>query len=63
MTEINEQADSLNKRQIKLKRQSNMDNPEKLATLETHKKMKVSKTKNKVQYIVDTTISKQTQIT
>ena len=53
-------GDSLNKRQIKSKVQSNIDNPQKLVTLEAHKKMKTNKTKNKIQYIMDATISKQT---
>ena len=34
MTEINDKGDNLNKRQIKSKGQSNIDNPEKLVTLE-----------------------------
>ena len=63
MTEQNEKGDNLNKRQIKSKGQSNIDNPEKLVTLEAHKKTKTNKVKNKIHYVLDTTMSKQTQIT
>jgi hypothetical protein len=38
-------GDSLNKHQIKSKGQLNMDNPEKLVSLEAHKKMKTKKIK------------------
>ena len=44
--------------------QSRMDNPEKLTTLCTHKtKTKTNKTKNTTQYVLYTTICKQTQKT
>jgi len=35
-----------------------MDNPEKLTTYKTKK----NKTKNRIQYVLDTTVRKQTQI-
>ena len=47
-----------NKRKIILKRQSKMDNPEKLATQGTQDKEKQSK--NTTQYVLDTTMRKQT---
>jgi hypothetical protein len=38
-------GDTINKRQIKSKGQLNMDNPEKLVSLEAHKKRKTKKSK------------------
>ena len=44
-----------------MKRQSKIDNPEKLATQSTQDEEKQNK--NTTQYVLDTTIRKQTQIT
>jgi hypothetical protein len=52
---------SVNKHQRIPKRQSNMDNPEKLATYGTQDEEKENK--NTTQYMLDTTMRKQTQIT
>ena len=49
-----------NKRQRIQKGQSNMTNPEKLATLGTQDKEKQNK--NTTQFVLDTTIHKQAQI-
>ena len=49
-----------NKRKIILKVQSKMDNPEKLATQGTQDKEKQNK--NTTQYVLDTTMRKQTKI-
>ena len=51
----------INKRQTIPKGQSKMDNPEKLATYGTQDEDKQNK--NTTQYVLDTTIHKQTQIT
>jgi len=51
----------LNKRLRKPKGHSTMDNPEKLATYRTEDVDK--QIKNSTQYVLDTTIRKQTQIT
>ena len=50
-----------NKRQRKPKGQSNMNNPEKAATQGTQDEEKQNK--NTTQYVLDTTIRKQTQTT
>ena len=50
-----------NKRQRIPKEQSKMDNPEKLAT--QGKQEEEKQNKNTTQYVLDTTIRKQTQIT
>ena len=50
-----------NKRQRIPKRLSKKDNPEKLATYGTHDEEKQAKTT--AQYVLDTTVHKQTQIT
>ena len=52
----------INKRQRTQKGQSIMDNPQKLATQSTQDEAKKSK-KNTTQYVLDTIIRKQTQIT
>ena len=51
----------INKRQRIPKGQSNMDNPEKLATYGTQDEEKQNK--HTTQYVLNTTIRKQTQIT
>jgi hypothetical protein len=51
----------LNKHQRILKGQSNMDNPEKLATYDTQDEEKQNK--NRKQYVLHTAICKQTHIT
>ena len=51
----------INKRQKIPKGQSNMDNPEKLATQGAQDEEKQHK--NTTQYVLDTTVRKQTQIT
>ena len=52
---------AINKRQRIQKEQSKMDNPEKLATQDTQDEEKQSK--HTTQYVLDTTMHKQTQIT
>ena len=52
---------TVNERWTTLKGQSKMDNTEKSATLGTQDKDKPNK--NTIQYVLDTTICKQTQIT
>ena len=52
----------INKRQRTQKGQSIMDNPQKLATQSTQDEAKKAK-KNTTQYVLDTIIRKQTQIT
>ena len=51
----------INKRQTTLKGQSKRDSPEKLATYDTPDEEKQSK--NTTQYVLNTTMRKQTQIT
>ena len=53
--------ENVNKRQRIPKRQSKKDNPEKLATYGTQDEE--IQNKNITQYVLDTTIRKQTQIT